>query len=147
MELAIQTSKDLHQDAGGNSNAIGIGITVVVIALAILVVITRSRSRTSVAAAAAISAVLAAATTNMRGARDGSDRPQRRLRLGARGRRTALRVDTVARCCYRSLVYPGMAPLDHYFRYHSFPSLRLAGWPQSCGNSFGHHCYSSLTIV
>eukprot|EP01047_Picozoa_sp_COSAG01_P011968 COSAG01_NODE_530_length_15875_cov_27.779982_16_plen_116_part_00 len=32
-----------------------------------------------VAAAAAISAVLAAATANMRGARDGSDRPQRRL--------------------------------------------------------------------
>jgi hypothetical protein len=25
---------------------------------------------------------------------------------------------------YRSLVYPGMAPLEHIFRYHSFPSLR-----------------------
>jgi hypothetical protein len=36
-------------------------------------------------------------------------------------------------CCYRSLVYPGMAPLEHNFRYHSFPSLRESGSPQSSG--------------
>eukprot|EP01049_Picozoa_sp_SAG25_P001521 SAG25_NODE_68_length_17436_cov_79.923055_20_plen_160_part_00 len=36
-------------------------------------------------------------------------------------------------CSYRSLVYPGMAPLEHNFRYHSFPSLRESGSPQSSG--------------
>ena len=28
---------------------------------------------------------------------------------------------------YGPLVCPGMAPLDHIFRYHSFPSLRESG--------------------
>jgi hypothetical protein len=45
-----------------------------------------------------------------------------------------LAVPGAARSIGRScIVYPGMAPLDHIFRYHSFPSLREAGSPQSCG--------------
>ena len=42
---------------------------------------------------------------------------------------------------YRSLVYPGMAPLEHNFRYHVFRALgnraspSHAGIPEQCGRS------------